>query len=83
LGGLLFAVPDLTGSADINLNQLVVLRACPERLFVNYRTIVERPGPHLAKPSGEHIPLGGFVSVKGQSHAMAEIKRGLSISTCL
>jgi hypothetical protein len=56
-------VPDLTGSADIKLNQRVLLRRHPRSLWLLNRTISpKRPGPTVAKPSGDHIPLGGFVS---------------------
>jgi hypothetical protein len=55
------AVPDLTRSSDIQLNKRVSLRGHPDRLLIEHRAISPSVRPTPAKPSGEHIPLGGFV----------------------
>src|ERR1700733_8658274 len=56
------AVPELTRSASIKLNRRVSLRRHEEALSLRHRAISpKRPGPPKAKPSGDHIPLGGFV----------------------
>jgi hypothetical protein len=56
----LVPVPELTRSAGIQLNELVSLRHHLDALSVLHRT-PPRSGPTVAKPSGDHIPLGGFV----------------------
>jgi len=54
------AVPELTRSAGIQLNELVSLRHHPDTLSLLHR-ISPRSGPTVAKPSGDHAPPGGFV----------------------
>ena len=54
------AVPELTRSAGIQLNELVSLRHHPDTLSLLHR-ISPRSGPTVAKPSGDH-PLDGFVA---------------------
>ena len=55
------AVPELTGYADIQLNNRLQLRCRSDELRSNYRTIVPKSGSTPAKPSGDHTPLGGSV----------------------
>ncbi len=54
------AVPELTRSAGIQLNELVSLRHHLDALSLLHR-ISPRSGPTVAKPSGDHAPPGGFV----------------------
>src|SRR3977135_1899131 len=54
-------VPELTRSSDIKLNERVRLRRCVTRLGCVTRQFPQTSGPRMAKPSGDHIPLGGFV----------------------
>jgi hypothetical protein len=54
-------VPELTRSADIQLNKLIPLRSRQDDLASGYRTIVPKSGSTPAKPSGDHIQSGGFV----------------------
>jgi hypothetical protein len=54
-------VPELTRSADIKLNERVSLRRCVTRLGCVTGQFPQTSGPRVAKPSGDHIPLGGFV----------------------
>ena len=54
------AVPDLTRSADIQLNGRVSLRRCAKAIALSHRKLFPS-GPSMAKPSGDYTPLGGFV----------------------
>jgi hypothetical protein len=54
-------VPELTRSADIKLNERVSLRRHSHALSVPHRTFFPKSGPTVAKPSGDHTALGGFV----------------------
>jgi hypothetical protein len=54
-------VPDLTRHTDIKLNERVSLRRREDRILSYHRKIPPDPSPQLAKSSGDHIPLGGFV----------------------
>jgi hypothetical protein len=55
-------VPELTRSAGIQLNARVLLRRFRNRIASSHRIIAFRPGLTQAKPPGDHIPPGGFVS---------------------
>jgi hypothetical protein len=57
---ILFAVPELTCNAGIQLNARVSLRDHAKAIASSHR-ILFPSGPTMAKPSGDHIPLGGFV----------------------
>jgi hypothetical protein len=54
-------VPEITRRADIKLNRRLSLRRHPRTLSRLHRTFFPKSGPTVAKPSGDHIPLGGFV----------------------
>jgi hypothetical protein len=54
-------VPELTRSLDIKLNERVWLRRCVTWLGCVTGRFPQRSGPRVAKLSGDHIPLGGFV----------------------
>jgi hypothetical protein len=51
-----------TISAGIQLNERVSLRRHGKAIAWAASDIC--PGPSVAKPSGDHIPLGGFVFLK-------------------
>jgi hypothetical protein len=68
----LFAVPELTRSAGIQLNARVLLRRFRNRIASSHRIVAFRPGLTQAKPPGDHIPPGGFVSF--ETH---EVDRGV------
>jgi len=55
-----FGVPELTWSAIIKLNMGLYLRRFPDALSIGTGQFPQASGP-TAKPSGDHIPLGGFV----------------------
>jgi hypothetical protein len=54
------AVPELTCSACIQLNERLSLRGYAKAIASSHR-ILSPSGPSTAKPSGDYIPLGGFV----------------------
>jgi hypothetical protein len=56
----LFGVPELTWSASIKLNTGLCLRRFPDALSIGTGQFPQASGP-TAKPSGDYIPLGGFV----------------------
>jgi len=58
-------VPDLTSHNRINLNERLRLRRRAKALSVTVSDIALRPGISVARPPGDHIPLGGFVSQLG------------------
>jgi hypothetical protein len=55
------AVPELTRNAGIQLNSRLLLRCHEDRVVICRRTISPTSGFSMAKPSGDHTPLGGFV----------------------
>jgi len=55
------AGPELTGTTDIKLNERVSLRCHVDTLLMLHRTLPYVRYYPPAKPSGDHIPLGGFV----------------------
>lgn len=56
----LFGVPELTWSTSIKLNTGLCLRRFPDALSIGTGQFPQASGP-TAKPSGDYIPLGGFV----------------------
>jgi hypothetical protein len=58
-----FAVPELTRSADIKLNNGLSLQRRPERLVISRRTIFSPKGrpAHRQSRQANMPPLGGFV----------------------
>jgi hypothetical protein len=56
------AVPDLTRSIGIQLNDRVSLRRKAKAIAWWAPDIAPHPDPSMAKPSGDYIPLGGFIS---------------------
>jgi hypothetical protein len=74
-------VPELTRIVDIQLNKRLWLRRHPDTLSLPHRTISpKRPGPPLAKPSGDHIPLGGFVLKPRWNGSFSRLHRDRIIS---
>lgn len=72
-------VPELTGTADIKLNERVSLRRRQVALGMHTRTIAPVRGLPQAKPSGDHIPLGGFVLQKSDHVSNATVERDSKI----
>jgi hypothetical protein len=56
-------VPELTRSVGINLNGRLSLRRKAKAIAWWAPDIAAPSGPSVAKPSGDYIPLGGFVSL--------------------
>jgi hypothetical protein len=54
-------VPELTRIADIKLNNRLLLRCQGDALGLRTGQFPQTSGPTVAKPSGDHTPLGGFV----------------------
>jgi len=72
------AVLELTGSADIKLNNRVSLRRPSNRLSISYRKC---PCPDLreAEPPGDYIPPGGSVGSRSMRQ-VAERPKGFQLS---
>jgi hypothetical protein len=68
-------VPELTCNAGIQINERVSLRHQPFPLSIVHRTNCTCPGPHQAKPPGEHIPLGGFVVRQRKTAVFNDLKK--------
>jgi hypothetical protein len=54
-------VPELSRTTGIQLNARVSLRGAANAIDVPAPDFVPHPDPSMAKPSGDYIPLGGFV----------------------
>jgi len=54
-------VPELTRNASIQLTKRFFVAKLSRPHTVYSSDIAPRPGFTVAKPSGDHIPLGGFV----------------------
>jgi hypothetical protein len=64
-----FCFPELTRSPGIQLNERLSLRRHPRALSLPHRTIA----PVRDYPSGDHIPLGGFVMSKKMTNSKAPL----------
>jgi hypothetical protein len=60
--------PQLTGSADIKLNERVSLRRPVHALSTLHRIISPKVRAHTGKAVRRYIPLGGFVFLKVVSY---------------
>ena len=77
----LVTVPELTRGVDIKLNARVSLRCATATIRSSNRTLPYSFGSTVAKSSGDHIPLVGFVPTKGKLpflRAAAEESRMIS-----
>jgi hypothetical protein len=62
-------VPELSRTTGIQLNARVSLRGAASAIDVPAPDFVPHPDPSMAKPSGDYIPLGGFVPMSCPSGA--------------
>jgi hypothetical protein len=65
-------VPELTRNAGIQLNERVLLQGHAKAIASSHRKL-SPSGPSMAKPPGDHIPLGGFVFHTSRENSMSDL----------